>query len=427
MPYTVILKRNEEKRIAAGHPWVYANEVARIEGKDANGSVAVVRDASGRFLGKGFINHLSKILVRIFTRREEEIDREFFLNRIQEAAEYRKKLGFSDSCRLVFAEADGLPALIVDKYHDILCAQFLSLGMDQRKDMICGCLKELFSPRGIYERSDVAVRAKEGLKPVKGWILSPCPGTVPEKSVDTGVKSEFGDSMGADTGKKSEDSEGTGADTVVEIEENGLIMRVDLENGQKTGYFLDQKENRFALRRYAADAEVLDCFSNVGGFSVNAAAAGAKSVLAVDISRTALDEVEKNAARNGFSEIVSTLCGDVFEVLREFKKNGRSFDLVVLDPPAFCKSASEVRDACRGYKDINVLGLKLVKPGGFLVTSSCSHYMTFPLFERMLSDAARDSGRIVRTVELRAQSPDHPSLLAAEETQYLKFVVLHVK
>ena len=427
MPYTVILKRNEEKRIAAGHPWVYANEVARIEGKDANGSVAVVRDASGRFLGKGFINHLSKILVRILTRREEEIDREFFLNRIREAAEYRKKLGFSDSCRLVFAEADGLPALIVDKYHDILCAQFLSLGMDQRKDMICGCLKELFSPRGIYERSDVAVRAKEGLKPVKGWILPPCPGTVPEKSGDTGAKSEDSDSTDADTGKKSEDSECTGADTVVEIEENGLIMRVDLENGQKTGYFLDQKENRFALRRYAAGAEVLDCFSNVGGFSVNAAAAGAKSVLAVDISRTALDEVEKNAARNGFSEIVSTLCGDVFEVLREFKKNGRSFDLVVLDPPAFCKSASEVRDACRGYKDINVLGLKLVKPGGFLVTSSCSHYLTFPLFERMLSDAARDSGRIVRTVELRAQSPDHPSLLAAEETQYLKFVVLHVK
>ena len=410
MPYTVILKKNEEKRIAAGHPWVYANEVARIEGKDSNGSVAVVRDASGRFLGKGFINHLSKILVRILTRREEEIDREFFLNRIREAAEYRKQLGFSDSCRLVFAEADGLPALIVDQYHDILCAQFLSLGMDQRKDMICDCLKELFSPRGIYERSDVAVRAKEGLKSVKGWILPPCSGTVD-----------------SDKGAKSEDSEGTGADTVVEIEENGLIMRVDLENGQKTGYFLDQKENRFALRRYAAGAEVLDCFSNVGGFSVNAAAAGAKSVLAVDISRTALDEVERNAARNGFSEIVSTRCGDVFEVLREFKKDGRSFDLVVLDPRAFCMSASEVKDACRGYKDINVLGLKLVRSGGFLVTSSCSHYMTFPLFERMLSDAARDSGRIVRTVELRAQSPDHPSLLAAEETQYLKFVVLHVK
>ena len=406
MPYTVILKKNEEKRIAAGHPWVYANEVARIEGKDANGSVAVVRDASGRFLGKGFINHLSKILVRILTRREEEIDRAFFLERLRSAAAYREKLGFGESCRLVFAEADGLPALIVDKYRDVLCVQFLSLGMDRRKAMICDCLVELFSPRGIYERSDAAVRAKEGLKPEKGWLYGPCTGT-----------------EAADTAEAKRTS---GTDTVVEIVENGLVMRVDLENGQKTGYFLDQKENRLALRRYTQGAEVLDCFSNVGGFSVNAAAAGAKSVLAVDISREALEEVKKNAARNGFSETVSTLCGDVFEVLRNFRKEGRSFDVVVLDPPAFCKSASEVRDAYRGYKDINVLGLRLVRSGGFLVTSSCSHYMTYPLFSRMLAEAARDSGRTVRFAETRAQSPDHPSLIAADETQYLKFVVLHV-
>ena len=390
MPYCVYLKKNEEKRILAGHPWVYANEVARIEGKDANGSVAEVFSHDGRYIGKGLINHLSKILVRILTRGREEIDRDFFLSRIRAAAEYRKNLGYSDCYRAVFAEADGLPAFIVDRYHDLLSVQFLSLGMDRRKELLCDCLEEVFAPRGIYERSDSAVRLKEGLPLAKGIL-----------------RGAF--------------------EPRVIVEENGLKMSVDLENGQKTGYFLDQKENRLALRRYVRPGgEVLDCFCNSGGFSMNAAAAGAGSVTALDISETALADVRQNAELNGFSAVVRTECGDVFEKLRAYRREGRLFDLVVLDPPAFCKSAAEVRDAVRGYRDINIQGLKLVRPGGFLATSSCSHYMSLPLFQRMLTEAARESGRIVRSVEMRMQAADHPALLGEEESAYLKFVVLHV-
>lgn len=390
MSYRVYLKKNEEKRIAAGHPWVYANEVQRIEGEGKNGETAVVYDYKGNFIGKGFINHLSKILVRIFIRnKDENADRELFVKRIKAAVEYREKLGYSNCYRAVFGEADGLPALIVDKYSDVLSIQILSLGMEKVKDEIISALVEVFNPRGIYERSDAAVRKKEGLPLFKGKIYG-----------------EF--------------------DPRVTIEENGLKMIADLEKGQKTGYFLDQKENRTAIRKYSKNARVLDCFCNVGGFSLNAAAGGAREVISLDISEKALSDVRENASLNGFEDIVKTECGDVFEKLREYKRNGEQFDLVVLDPPAFCKSANDVKNAYKGYKDINISGLKLVKSGGFLVTASCSHYMTASLFEKMLKEASRESGRGVRMVEIKSQAPDHPALLAADETTYLKFYVLHV-
>ena len=387
MAYEIYLKKNEEKRIAAGHSWVYAKEVARIEGKDKNGSLASVFSYDGRFIGKGYINHASKILVRIFIRGDETDDRQFYLNRLRAAWDYRRKLGYENCCRVVFAEADNLPALIVDKYGDYLSVQCLSLGIDMRKAMITDCLVEIFRPRGIFERSDVALRKKEGLSEVKGVLY----GEVPD---------------------------------IAEIEENGLKMLVDIKNGQKTGYFLDQKENRFAARRYAAGGEVLDCFCNSGGFSLNCATV-AKHVTACDISQAALDNVMRNARLNGL-ENIDTVCGDAFELLRFFRRSGRKFDLVILDPPAFCKSAAEVKDAYRGYKDINLQGMKLVGSGGFLITCSCSHYMTATLFERMLAEAAKESGRVVKSVEIKTQAPDHPSLLCADETHYLKFYVLNI-
>lgn len=388
MSYNVYLKKNEEKRIVAGHPWVYANEVARIEGKDKNGSLATVYDFNGRYIGKGYINHLSKILVRIFIRDESIPDYDYYYNAIKKANDYRLSLGYDNCYRVVFAESDNLPALIVDKYADVLSVQLLSLGIEKNKDIIIKALIDIFNPRGIYERSDVLVREKEGLPLRKGKI--------------------YGD-----------------FDTKVIIEENGLKMLVDLENGQKTGYFLDQKENRFALRRYSKDREVLDCFCNSGGFSLNCALAGATNVTSLDISEQALSDVRQNAILNNLNNI-TTMQGDVFEALRQFKREGKTFDTIILDPPAFCKSASEVKNAYKGYKDINILGMKLVKSGGYLISSSCSHYMTFPLFQNMLCDAARESGRKVRIVEIRTQSPDHPSMLSTDESLYLKFFVMQV-
>ena len=388
MAYTVYLKKGEEKRIVAGHSWVYANEVYKIEGKDKNGSLATVLSFDGRYIGKGYINHLSKILVRIFIRSNEEDDLEFYKARIKKADDYRKTIGYENSYRMVFAEADNLPALIIDKYQDYFVCQLLSLGIDQRRDLIVQALIELFNPKGIYERSDAAVRQKEGLQTVCQVLY----GDVPKEII---------------------------------IDENGIKMSVNVYDGQKTGYFLDQKENRFALRKYTKDATVLDCFCNSGGFSMNAAL-NAKEVTSVDISNLALDNVKRNAELNGFKN-VKTLQGDVFEILRTYKKNNEKFDVVVLDPPAFCKSAAEVKDAYRGYKDINILGMKIVKDGGFLVTSSCSHYMTFNLFEKMLIEAAKESQKRVRCVEIKSQAKDHPSLLCADETQYLKFFVLQVE
>ena len=387
MPYTVYLKKGEEKRILGGHSWVYANEVQKIEGKDKNGALAEVRGSDGRYLGKGYINHLSKILVRIFIRGNEEDGEELYLSRLRRADEARKKLIGGDLYRLAFAEADDLPALIVDRYGEYFVLECLSLGVDQRKKMIADCLVKLFSPKGIYLRGDAAVRQKEGL-PLTSETLY---GEVPDK---------------------------------IYVTENGLKMAVDVKRGQKTGYFLDQKENRFAVRRYAKGADVLDCFCNSGGFSLNAATV-AKSVTAVDISEFALENVRENAALNGFDNI-QTECADVFEALRRYREEGKRFGLVILDPPAFCKSAAEVKDAARGYRDINLNAMKLVESGGYLVTCSCSHYMTLPLFEKTIADAARASGRRVRCLEIKVQAPDHPALLTAEETSYLKAFFLQV-
>ena len=386
MSISIYLKKGEEKRIISGHSWVYANEVAKIEGKDKNGSLVSVYSFDGRFIGKGYINHASKILVRVFIRGNETDDKEFYLKRISDANNYRLKLGYSDNYRVVFGEADNLPALIVDKYGEYLVIQSLSLGIDMRKDLICDCLKEIFNPKGIYERSDVAVRKKEGLAEIKQVLYGEVPDYCP-------------------------------------IIENSVKMLVDVKNGQKTGYFLDQKENRFAARKYCK-GEVLDCFCNSGGFSMNAATV-ADTVYSCDISELALKNVCDNAQANGFKNI-KTLQGDVFEVLRNFRKEKRQFDTVILDPPAFCKTADEVKDAYRGYKDINLTAMKIVKSGGYLITCSCSHYMSATLFEKMLTEAAKESGRQVRCIEIKSQAPDHPSLLCAEETQYLKFFVLNV-
>ena len=390
MGYRVILKKNEERRVLAGHSWVYANEVAAVEGKDKNGALAEVVAHDGRFVGKGYINHLSKILVRVFIRGQEEDGEELYRTRIAAAANLRETLfdaGQNNCYRLVFAEADDLPALIVDRYGDYFVLECLSLGVDLRKRMIADALVSLYAPKGIYMRGDVAVRKKEGL-PLENELLY---GEVPDRIL---------------------------------VRENGLTMSVDVKNGQKTGYFLDQKENRFAIRRYCRNARVLDCFCNSGGFSLNAAAE-AKEVTALDISPFALENVAENARLNGFTNI-ATECADVFDALRRYRAEGRRFDCVILDPPAFCKSASEVKDACRGYKDINISAMKLVERGGFLMSCSCSHYMTAPLFEKMLRESAASCGRTVKLLESRVQAPDHPALLAAEETSYLKAFIMQV-
>lgn len=387
MGYVVTLKKNEEKRILTGNGWVYANEVAKITGKDKNGSLATVVSSDGRFIGKGYINHLSKILVRIFIR-DERSDEEVIRERLRKAVNLRKRLGFSSCYRAVYAEADLLPGLIVDKYGEALSVQFLTLGMDLRKDFIVECLKEIFAPRAIIERSDVAVRQKEGLPLKKGVIC------------------------GEDISR-------------IETEENGLKLSIDLIDGQKTGYFLDQKANRFALRRYAKDKSVLDCFCNAGGFGLNAAAAGAKTVTFLDISPVALSEVNKNAALNGITNIQTIEC-DVFEKLREYKAEKKKFDLIVLDPPAFCKSGEDVAAALKGYKDINVLAMKLLNDDGILVSSSCSHFVTPTMFKRMLAESAASAGKRAKILEERGQSPDHPVLLGADESAYLKFVILSV-
>ena len=383
--YVLTLKKGEEKR-ARRHPWIYANEVANISGKDEQGSIAQVLSSDGKLIGYGFINHASKIIVRILAREERRFDREFFKERILRANQERLALGFFDNYRVVFSENDGLPGLIVDKYADHLSVQFLSLGMDKRKTLITDILTEIFHPACIYERSDSPVREKEGLKQTKGVL--------------------YGD-LNRD----------------LRITENGLTLAIDLENGQKTGYFLDQKENRAAVKRYAKGKKVLDCFTNQGGFSLNAALAGAQEVYAVDVSETALASVEKNAALNGLSNI-RTVKADVFGLLREYNKNGEKFDLVILDPPAFTKTTDTVKEGYKGYLDINTLALKLLRKGGLLVTCSCSQHLTLPLFLKMISEASERANVITKLTELRIQSPDHASVITMDETLYLKVAFL---
>ena len=385
--YTIYLKKNEEKKILNGYPWVYANEVARVEGKDVQGSVAEVRSFDGRFVGKGFINHLSKIFVRILTMRDETIDYAFFYDRINAANDYRTELGYGDNYRAVFAESDMLPGLIVDKYGKYLSVQFLSLGFEKLKADITDILVKIFKPLGIYERSDVSVREKEGLKQTKGVLYG-------------------------------------NFDPVVEIEENGLKMLVDLENGQKTGYFLDQKENRDNLKHYVKGRTVLDCFCNVGGFSLCAAKYGAKEVTAVDVSRAALSFAERNAALNGLK--INAVEGDAFSVLREYRKEKKKFGVVILDPPAFTKSADTVKNAVAGYKDVNVQGLKLVEKGGYLITCSCSQHLSVQGFLNMINESVFESGVRAKLVEFRTQARDHATLIGTEQSLYLKVAVLKI-
>lgn len=386
--YQVYLKRNEEKRIKSGGSFIYANEVDKIEGKDTNGSLSSVYSYDHKFLGRGYINHLSKILVRILIRDETTKDDEaFFMERIKKANDFRAFLGYRSAYRMVFSEADAIPGLIVDRYEDYLVIEISSLGLEIRKELIVKALINLFNPKGIYEKVEENLRSKEGLKSVSGTLY----GEIPSEVI---------------------------------IEENGLVLSVDIINGQKTGYFLDQKENRLLSRKYTKNMTVLDCFSNTGGFSLNAAI-DAKSVTAVDISKRATDNVLRNAELNHFNNI-EVITDDVFKVLRDMREANKTFGVVILDPPAFTKSISQTKDALRGYKDINILGMKIVSQGGFLITSSCSEHISRNLFENMLIEAAREAGKQVRCLEVRSQSPDHPSLLSAEETSYLKFYVLQI-
>lgn len=385
--YTVTLKRNEEKKVLNGYPWIFANEVQKIEGKDKQGSVAEVKAFDGRYVGKGFINHHSKIIVRMLTTKSEEINKDFFEERIKIADEGRRELGYNDNYRVVFGESDNLPGLIVDKYGDKLSVQFLSLGMEVVKNDVIDILVKRFAPSTIYERSDVAIREKEGLPLKKGVIY----------------------------GKN---------ETQSIIVENGLKLIVDLENGQKTGYFLDQKENRDDLKFYVKDKTVLDCFCNEGGFSLCAKKYGAKEVTAIDISKTAIELVDKNAELNALE--IKTRVADVFEALREYRKSGEKFGVIVLDPPAFTKTADTVKAGYKGYKDINANALKLVEKGGYLVTCSCSQHLTLPLFLQMIKEGVFESGVRAKLVELRTQGKDHAVCIGYDESLYLKVAVIKV-
>ncbi len=385
----VFIKKDVLKKILLGNPWIYHNEILKIEGEVSPGDIVNIYDSSKSFVGRGYINPNSKITVRILTRREEEIDKEFFRERILKAWEYRKRLVDIQSCRIVFGEADFLPGLIVDKFEDILVMQTLALGIDRFKKIIVEVLDEIFQPRGIYERNDVPVREIEGLPQIKGFL-----------------KGNF--------------------DPIIEIEENGLKILVDVENGQKTGYFLDQRENRAALKGLVNGAEVLDVFSYTGSFALHALKYGAEKVIAVDSSGYALELARKNAILNGFSERIKFIEENAFDLLRKFHKEGRNFDVVILDPPAFAKSQKNLENALRGYKEINLRAMKIIRDGGFLITCSCSQHVSPEIFQRVIESASYDANRILRLVEFRYQAKDHPILYAHPESLYLKCGIYQV-
>ena len=384
----VCLRRGEETGVRAGKPWIFENQLDWADDVCKDGGIVDVLDSRMRFAARGYFNSKSKITVRVLTRDENEvIDRDFFRRRIRAAWENRKLLGFSDACRVVFGEADGLPGLTVDKFADCLSFQIVCLGMEQRKAELIELLAELFHPACIYERNDLAVREKEGLPQRKGCVY----GTVPN---------------------------------VLVIREHDALMAVDLENGQKTGHFLDQQENRGRIRPYCAGADVLDLCCCTGGFSIHAALYGAKSVEAVDVSAEALELVRRNAELNGAAEKITTTCANVFDLAREYSDAGRQYGLVICDPPAFAKSRRALDAAYRGYKELNLRCMQMLEPGGFLLTCSCSQFMTQPLFEQMLREAAADSGRSVRLLERLMQARDHPAALAEEHAAYLKGCIL---
>ena len=384
---TIKLKQKEDRRILRGHPWVFSNELERMLATFEPGEIVDVQDFSGRFVGRGYINPRSLIAVRILTRKEEEIDLAFFKNKISAAHDLRKDFGFGDSYRAVFSEGDGLPGLIVDKYADTLVVQSSTAGIDRLLDEVVTALNEEYSPHAIVLKNDMGTRELEGLSQEKRVIVGSLTGPVT-------------------------------------IEESGITYRVDVLDGQKTGFFFDQRENRLALKDYARGKRTLDCFCYIGAWSLTAAKFGASEVIGLDSSAKAVSQATDNAALNGLSAQFKTV--DVFDELRLLEKQREKFGCIVLDPPAFVKSRSKVREALKGYKDINFRAMKLLEPGGALVTCSCSHHIDQELFREMLIDSAYSAGRQARILEMRSQSRDHPMLLAAKETQYLKCAILKI-
>ena len=391
----VTLKEGEGRALKAGGPWIYDNEIASIRGNVRDGDIVAVADHQGRFLCQGFLNRNSKLTVRVMSREENAlIDRAFLQKRVRAAWEYRKRTVDTAACRLIFGEADFLPGLTVDKFADVLVVQSLALGIDRMKGTILELLTETLAAdgvtvRGIYERSDAPVREREGLARVKGFI-------------------------------------GPAFDTKVEICENGVRYLVDVAEGQKTGFFLDQKYNRRAIRPLCPGARVLDCFTHTGSFALNAAQAGAESVLAVDASELAVAQARENAALNGLADRVTVQCADVFAFLPELIKKRQQFDVVILDPPAFAKSRGAVKNAVKGYREVNLRALQLVKDGGYLATCSCSHFVDAALLAETVRQAANNVRKRLRLVEFRTQAPDHPILFGAEDSSYLKFFIFQV-
>lgn len=386
----VYLNKKISRRIESGHPWIFGNEVNTIEGDVTAGEIVEVYTHDKKFIGKGYINPKSQIMVRLLTRdRSETIDEVFFLGRLRQAWEYRRKLGYTENCRLVFGEADDLPALIIDKFNDYFVIQTLSLGIDRWKPAIVKAIEQTFIPKGIYERNDVPVRELEGMSQQKGFLSAPF-------------------------------------DTQIVIRENGLQIHVDIENGQKTGYFLDQHDNRRAIRHIVKDAEVLGAFCYTGSFETHAAHYGARSVLGLDISESAVAQARRNAELNGLEKICRYEAVNAFDALKQWSKEGRQYDVVMLDPPAFTKSRETIQKAVTGYKEINLRGMKLVKKGGFLVTSSCTNLVQPALFLETIHAAAKDARRKLRQVTFQAQASDHPIIDGWENTNYLKFLIVQV-
>ncbi len=391
----VTLKKGEGRTVKAGGAWIYDNEIASIMGDFADGDLVLVHDFDGYPMGRGFINRNSRIRIRMMTRNiHQEVDEEFLRIRVKNAWEYRKRTVETDSCRVIFGEADFLPGLVVDKFSDVLVVQSLAMGIDRMKETIVRLLKEVMEEdgiriRGVYERSDAKVRTQEGMERIKGFIGDPF-------------------------------------DTLVEIQENGVKYQVDVKDGQKTGFFLDQKYNRRAIHRLCPGAKVLDCFTHTGSFALNAGIAGASQVLGVDASELGIERARANAELNGLSDRVSFVCEDVFELLPRLEREGEKFDLVILDPPAFAKSRNSIKNAVKGYREINLRGMKLVKDGGYLATCSCSHFMDYELFTKTIGQAAANVHKRLRQVEFRTQAPDHPILWGAGDSYYLKFYIFQV-
>jgi 23S rRNA (cytosine1962-C5)-methyltransferase len=386
----VILKKKIGLRIEQGHPWIFGNEIAETEETVKPGDIVTVFNADRKFIGKGFINPQSQIAIRLLTRKaNEEIDAAFIARRIEAAWAYRKKLGYTTNCRLVFGESDGLPALIIDKFGEFFVIQTLALGMDRWKPAIVDCLKDLFKTNKIYERNDVPVRELEGLTQQKGFLSEPF-------------------------------------DPKIMIQENGLRFEVDLENGQKTGYFLDQQDNRRALQHLVEGAEVLGAFCYTGSFEVHAGFYGARTVLGLDISENAVAQAKRNAELNNLGQRVRFEAVNAFDVLKKWSRESKKYDVVMLDPPAFTKSREHIGKAVSGYKEINLRGMKLLRSGGFLVTSSCTNLVSPSLFLDTIKAAAKDAGKKLRQVVYQAQSPDHPICWGMENTHYLKFLIVEV-